>query len=227
MTLSNRRVLRHASLVLALLLAGCSSTSAPSTSWLPPTPAGQLPADYQLEVTRGVVLARIVPITNGEPGFGPITNTLVVQLRVADDPGEDLSPLEADARVFGSMSQRPSQWQYESPGLLAMSVVPTTYTGLLIGYPDRTSETTTSSIPQPSSNLRFAPLEIPAGTIVYIGDIELRQTISGTDWLLDKVAVSYAVRDEYDAAVADLRGRYPQLADVPVERRIAQPVPAQ
>jgi hypothetical protein len=209
---------------VALLLLGCASKSEPSRPLLPP-PAGQLPADYQPEVTRGVVLARIVPVTDGQPGFGAITNPLIIQLQPADDATEVFSPLGADARVWTTESQRPSQWRYESPGLLAMSVVPTKYAGLLIAYPDASHESATpSSIPEASSNLAFAPLEIPPGRIVYIGDIELRQTISTVDWLLDQVEVAYVVRDEYDAAVSALRARYPQLADAPVDRRIAQPI---
>lgn len=221
---STHRAVQYAGAALALLLVGCSSKAEPAKPWLP-TPSGQLPADYTPEVTRGILLARIVPVTDGQPGFGPITNPLFLQLQPADDPREVFTPFGADARVWTTESQRPSQWRYETPGLLAMSVAPNVYSGLLIAYPDPTHETATpSSIPEPSSQLTFAPLEIPPGKIVYIGDIELRQTISTVDWLLDKVDVAYAVHDEYDAAVAALRTRYPQLADVSVERRIAQPV---
>lgn len=207
-----------------LLLAGCTAAKKDLAEYLPP-PAGQLPAGYKMEVTRGVVVARINPVTNGEPGFGPITNHLIVQLQQVDDPTEVLDPFGADARVWGSPSQRPSQWQYETPGLLAISVTPTTYAGMLVAYPDPSHESfTPSSIPHPSGHLVFTPIKVPSGQILYIGDIEMQQTISGWDRLLDRVQITYVVHDNYDAAVAELHARYPQLADVPVERAIAQVV---
>ena len=222
LTAPRRRV---ATTLLGLfLLLGCSSAKKDLARYLPP-PAGQLPADYTIEVTRGVVLARINPVTNGEPGLGPITNALIIQLQVEGEAAEVLDPFGADARVWGSPSQRPSQWRYDAPGLLAMSVAPTAYAGMLIAYPDPSHESATpSSIPNPSAGLTFAPIKVAPGAIVYIGDIELRQTISGWDRLLDRVQVDYVISDNYDAAVAELRARYPQLADVPVERHIAQVV---
>ena len=186
-------------------------------------PAGQLPAGYQLEVTRGVLLARIEVVTDGQPGFGPITNPLVLKLQPADAADEVLDPLSANARVWTTNAERPSQWRDQPPGLLAMSVVATTYGGLLIAYPDFSHDrATASSIPEPSAALAFAPIEIPAGEIVYIGDIEIRQTVSAWDRLLDRVEVAYAVRDDCDRTVADFRARYPQLADTAVQRRVAQ-----
>ena len=220
------RRLRGAAVGLGLLLLACGSRPDVALPSLPP-PAGQLPANYQLEATRGVVLARLVVVTDGEPGFGPITNPLLVQLQPTDDPGEVFDPLGNDARVWTTASQRPSQWRYEPPGLLAMSVAPGSYSGLLLAYPDASHATATpSSIPSLSAGLVIAPLEVPAGTIVYVGDIEIRQTVSTWDWLLDRVEVTYAVRDDYDRAVADLRARYPQLAETPVERRVAQVIAA-
>ena len=189
-------------------------------------PAGQLPADYQLEVTRGVVLARIDVVTDGQPGFGPITNPLVLQFQPADSDDTVLDPLGSSARIWTTPAQRPSQWRQDTPGVLAMSLAAATYTGALIAYPDPSHESATpSSIPEPSANLAFAPVEIRPGAIVYLGDIEIRQTISAWDHLLDRVEVRYAARDNYDATVADFRARYPQLADTPVERRVAQIAP--
>ena len=55
---------------------------------------------------------------------------------------------------------------------------------------------------------------------MYVGDIELRQSVSGWDRLLDRVQVTYAVTDDYDRTVADFRAHYPQFADAAVQRRI-------
>jgi len=188
-----------------------------------PQPAGQLAADARPDDTRGVILARIAVVTNGEPGFGPISNPLVLQFRDAESDADTLSPLDPDAHLWTSDASRPSQWRYQPPGLLAVSVAASRYAGLLIAYPDDSHFTAApSSIPQPSAPLAFAPIEVPPGDIVYVGDIQIRQTASFWDVLLDRVEVTYAVTDEYDRAVADFRARYPQFAEVEVKRRVAR-----
>ena len=75
------------------------------------------------------MVARITVVTDGEPGFGPITNPLVLEFQPADASGEILDPLGKGARVWTTDSLRPSQWHYEPPGLLAMSVTANTYAG--------------------------------------------------------------------------------------------------
>ena len=217
-----RRALTTA--LLGLGLAACSSHDSLSLPNVEP-PAGQIPANYQLEETRGLVVARIAVVTDGEPGFGPITNPLVLEFQPADASDEILDPLGKGARVWTTNSMRPSQWHYEQPGLLAMSVTANTYAGMLIAYPDPShADATPSSIPEPSAGLVFSPLEVPPGEIVYVGDIELRQSVSGWDRLLDRVQVTYAVTDDYDRTVADFRARYPQFADAAVQRRVAKVV---
>jgi len=206
-------------MLLALGAVACSSRSALLPNVEPA--AGQIPANYQMEVTRGLLLTRISVVTNDEPGFSPITNPLVLEFQPVDDPAKVLDPLGKGARVWTTDSQRPSQWHYESPGLLAMSVVSTTYGGMLIAYPDPShTDATPSSIPEPSTPLAFAPLEIRPGEITYVGDIEIRQSVSGWDRLLDRVEVQYVVTDEYDRTVADFRARYPQFADAAVKRQV-------
>jgi hypothetical protein len=206
-------------LLLALGAFACSSRSALLPNVEPA--AGQIPANYQMEVTRGLLLARISVVTNDDPGFGPITNPLVLEFQPVNAPAEVLDPLGRDTRVWTTDSQRPSQWHYASPGLLAMSVVTTTYGGMLIAYPDPShADATPSSIPEPSTALAFAPLEVRPGEITYVGDIEIRQSVSGWDRLLDRVEVSYVVTDEYDRTVADFRARYPQFADAAVKRQV-------
>lgn len=207
---------------LALVAGACSSKPDISLPTLPP-PAGQLAAGAPLEESRGLILARIDVVTDGEQGFGPISNRLVLQFQAADDPIGSLEPLDPDAHIWTSAAQRPSQWQYQSKGLLAMSVVPDTYGSLLIAYPDHGHNTAApSSIPEPSAPLTFTPLTVPAGEIVYVGDIEIRQDASLWNQLLSRVDVSYVVHDDYDRTVADFRARYPQFADVEVQKKIAQ-----
>ena len=205
-------------MLLALGAAACSSHSMLLPNVEPA--AGQIPANYQMEVTRGLLLARISVVTDDTPGFGPITNPLVLEFRPVGS-AEVLDPLGKGARVWTTDWRRPSQWHYTSPGLLAMSVVATTYGGMLIAYPDPShADATPSSVPEPSAALAFAPLEVRPAEITYVGDIEIRQSVSGWDRLLDRVDVSYVVTDEYDRTVADFRAHYPQFADAAVKRQV-------
>lgn len=215
--------LTRVALVLGLAAgaAACKSTPDIRLPTLPP-PAGQIAAGAPLEETRGVILARIEVVTDGEPGFGPISNPLVLRFQPADDPVDSFDPIDPDAHIWTSESQRPSQWSYQPGGLLAMSVVPDTYGSLLIAYPDGGSATAVSSIPTPSGPLTFAPLSVPAGEIVYVGDIQIRQNASFWNVLLSRVDVDYAVRDDYERTVADFRARYPQLAGIDVRKQVAE-----
>ena len=212
----------------ALMVGGCSSTR--EAIKLPPQVSGELPRDYALESARGVALARIVVTTQGEPGLGPFTNPLYVQLHAGEGEGRadgeraTVTFPPPGTYVFGSESSRPSLWRYAPPGLMAVSLLGGTYDGLAIAYPDHSHDTATpASIPEPSTDLAFTPIEIPGQEIVYLGDIEIRQTYSGWDAFADKVAVRYAVTDNYDRTVADFRARYPQFAETAVKKRVVAP----
>ncbi|MDX2170023.1 MAG: hypothetical protein SF182_23335 [Deltaproteobacteria bacterium] len=215
----------------ALLMVGCSSRSSERLK-LPPTVSGQLPADYKLELSRGVAVARIVVTTQGEPGLGPFTNNpLYIQLHPGEgvERGADRSTATVTfpppgTYVFGGESSRPSLYRYEPPGLMAVSVLEGMYDGLAIAYPDMSHETATpSSIPAPSSDFAFTAVNIPGEEIVYLGDIEIRQSYSAWDVFSDKVDVVYAVTDNYDRTTADFRARYPQFADREIKRRVVVP----
>lgn len=209
--------------ILCLLLA-CGSR--PSLR-LPPQVAGQIPAGYQLGQGRGVVVARFSVTTQGEPGFGAITNPLVVELREqgagapADENPQGLTLTNDSARVFTSPCNAPTLWRHEDSGLMVASFRPGTYDGLVIAYPDVQHPEPPDSIPAPSQGLRFQPIEVPADTIVYIGDIQMRQHYGFWDRALDRVQVDFAVSDHFEQAVADFRARYPQFAATPVEKRLA------
>lgn len=208
------------------LALGCGSHARLS---LPPRVSGQIPADYRLEEARAIVLARISVVTNGQPGFGAITNPLMLQFQPGGAAGgatRTVTLSEPDTYVLsGTPSEVPSAWRYEPPGLLAMSIAPGTYDGLAIAYPDHSHHVTTpDSIPAPSLGFIFASIKIPPATVVYLGDIEIRQQYGWSGLALDRVDVSYTVRDDYARTVADFRARYPQLADVAVERRVVRAV---
>lgn len=218
-------------LAFSLALAGCGDTV---PLRVPPRLAGQMPRDHHLGDGRGVILARFSVTTQGEPGFGAITNPLLVELREVREPGawgtpdehpQGLSLPSADARVWTSDRDVPTLWQYAPPGLMAASFKPGTYDGLVLAYPDAQHDFMPDSIPAPSQGLRFEPIEIPGDTVVYIGTIEISQDYSFWDRMFDRVQVQFAVRDDYDRTVADFRSRYPQFRDTPVEKRLAKLVP--
>jgi hypothetical protein len=195
--------------------------------------AGQVASDYKLEGGRGLVLARFTVVTQGEPGFGAITNPMLVEFREVREPGawgtpdehpQGLSLPNPNARVWTSPSNMPTLWEYKKPGLMAASIKPGTYDGLVIAYPDAQHREMPDSIPAPSSGMAFEPVKIPAEAITYIGNIEIRQSYGFWDRLLDRVDVTYAVTDDYDKTVADFRALYPQLRDTPVEKRLAKVV---
>jgi hypothetical protein len=217
-------------LVVPLLLGPLLACGARPSLRLPPQVAGQIPAGYQLDQGRGVVLARFSVTTQGEPGFGAISNPLVVELREqgagepADENPQGLTLPNDHAFVFTSPRTVPTLWRYEDPGLMAASFRPGTYDGLVIAYPDVEHPVLPDSIPAPSQGLRFRPIEVPADTIVYIGDIQLRQHYGFWDRALDRVNVDFAVADEFEQTVADFRARYPQFAGTPVEKRLASAV---
>jgi hypothetical protein len=209
------------------LASGCSSH--PSIT-LPPQVAGQLPADYRMGHGRGLILARFTVSTQGQPGFGAISNPLLVELREAgmtpaDENPQGLALPHANAYVWGSERDVPTVWQYQPPGLMAASFKPATYDGLLIAYPD-TSESSMEpdSIPAPSRGMRFEPIALAPDSIVYIGNITVEQHYSFWDHALDRVHVDYTVSDDYERSLADFRARYPQFAETPVEKRLAKVV---
>lgn len=212
----------------AALVVGCGSKARDVI----PTPlAGQLAADYRLEPVRGVVLARVTVTTQGEPGFGAIGNPLIVEFReqgsvAPDENPQGLSLPNPDVRVWGSARDVPTLWRYQEPGLLAASLKPASYDGLVMAYPDADRTNMPDSIPAPSQWMRFEPIEVPADAIVYIGNIQIRQRYSFWDRALDRVQVEFAVHDDYDNTVADFRAHYPQFRETPVERRLARVVPS-
>ena len=85
---------------------------------------------------------------------------------------------------------------------MAASMRPGHYDGMVLAYPQR-DHYEEDSIPAPSRWMRFTPIEIPAGEIVYIGDIEITQQYDFWDRVFDRVEVSFAVRDDYDYFFVD------------------------
>ena len=218
-------------LTACLSLAACS---AESRLHLPPKLAGQMPPDYRLSEGRGVILARFTVTTQGQPGFGAITNPLLVELREVGEPGawgtpdatpQGLSLPSPDARVWTSARDVPTLWEYRPPGLMAASFRPGTYDGLVMAYPDTLHKHIPDSIPAPSQGMRFQPIEVPADTVVYVGTIDIRQHYDFWDWMLDRVQVEFSVRDDYEQTVAEFRSQYPQFRDTPVQKRLAEVVP--
>ncbi len=212
---------RSLPIALAVLLTACSSH--PEIS-LPPRVAGQIPADYRLEPARALVIARFAIFTEGQPGFGPIRNPLLVQFHEGEsnpkEQPQDLTFTNPDARVFTSEATRPMLWQYAPPGVMAMSFRPGTYNGVIIAYPDTLHPDRADSIPAPDRAMVITPMKIPADVIVYIGDIQVKQHYSGTDLMADRIRMDYAVVDGYDQTVADFRARYPQFKETAIEKRL-------
>jgi len=216
---------RWRSLSLLLLLLGCSTAA----KYVPQRLAGQVPPDYRLGNGRGVMIARFTVSTQGEPGFGAITNPLIVQFHQTDNPAapepikqnpQGLTFASDDARVWTSERNMPTLWEYRPPGLMAASFAPAVYDGLVIAYPDALKNTLPDSIPAPSQPLAFEPVTLPPDAVVYIGDIHIRQTYGFWDRMLDRIDVDYAVTDDYDTSVAEFRAQYPQFRDIPVEKRL-------
>src|SRR5262249_19882025 len=140
-----------------------------------------------------------------------------------DQNPQGLALPHANAYVWSSERDVPTVWQYQAPGLMAASFKPTSYDGLVIAYPDSSeSAMEPDSIPAPSRGMRFEPIALAPDTIIYIGDITIEQRYGFWDHALDRVHVDYAVRDDYERSVADFRARYPQFAEMPVEKRLAK-----
>ena len=220
--------------VLVALCLGLAACAGESPVRLPPRLAGQMPPDYRLSDGRGVILARFSVTTQGQPGFGAITNPLLVEFREVREPGASGTPDEhpqglslpsPDARVWTSDRDVPTLWEYRPPGLMAASFKPGTYDGLVIAYPDVQHNYMPDSIPAPSQGLRFEPIELQADTVVYVGSVDIRQEYSFLDRMFDRVQVAYTVRDDYDQTVAEFRSHYPQFKETPVKKHLAKVVP--
>lgn len=217
--------------LVVVLLAVVAACGAQPKLQLPPQVAGQAPADYQLEAGRGIALGRVVVVTEGKPGFGAISNPMLVQFFPGDGEGSiderrerTVTVTEPKAYVFGGAAGRPSVWPYRAPGLMALSLEAGSYDGLAIAYPDHSHDSSTpTSIPAPAAAFAFTPIAVDDEQIVYVGDIEIRQHYSWTDMLVDRIQVEYVVTDNYDKAVEDFRFLYPQFVDHPVERRVIHP----
>lgn len=220
------RAARLALLLGLSLLLGCTTVKPLLPAELP----GQLPKDAKLDQGRALILARISVTTNGEAGFGGISNPLLVELRHTgvtppDENPQGLTLPHPTARVWGAERDLPTLWRFEQPGLMAASFRPGSYDGLVMAYPDTSgSSSMPDSIPAPTRGMRFAPVEAQADEIVYLGDIHIEQSYGFWDKALDRVQVTYAVTDDYDKSVADFRARYPQFAETPVHKRLAKVV---
>lgn len=224
-----RRCLTAAAAATGLiLLAGCG------LQWpvnLPVRPAGQIPDDYQIEPARALVIARIHVTTDGQSGFGPISNPMYLEFNQGGDASkenvQDLTIADPRDQFFTSEAHRPMLWRYAQPGLLAMSLSPGTYDGIIIAYPDTSRlDRPADSIPAPNRPMLFAPLKIAPNTVVYIGDVEVKQTISWADLMFDRIQMNYAVVDRYDQTVADFRARHPQFQNAPIEKRLMTAIAA-
>lgn len=207
----------------SLLIAGCS-VHLPVRA-LPP--AGQIADDYRLEPARALVIAHVDVITGGQPGFGPIANPLYIELDQGDGSrghAAELAIADPRDRFFTSEAHRPALWQYASPGLLVMAVPPGTYDAMVIGYPDTSRlDRPADSIPVPNRPMRFAPVRLLPDTLTYLGDVEITQTFSWADLILDRIDVDYAIVDRCERTTADFRARYPQFGNAAVEKALLVP----
>ena len=222
-----------ATAVLSLLVA--CGTLLPRK--VPPRAAGQIPDDYRSEPARALILAQIDVTTDGASGFGPIGNPMILAFdaghgvqgdKVEDLSIPDLNPqsvLDRNAPWYTSDDYQPRLWRFAKPGLLAVSLRPATYDAMVVFYPDTARiDRPVDSIPAPNRPLLFVPLHVAPGSITYIGDIEVAQTIGWTDFALDRITMHYAVVDRYDQTVANFRARYPQFRSSEIEKRLVEPV---
>jgi hypothetical protein len=212
---------------IGLALLGCGSHTSPSL--LPQRIAGQIPENYRMTAGRALALVRFSVHTNGVRGFGAIGNPLMVQFHDAslpggawavDEPPQGLTLPGPEARVWSSGTDLPTLWSYAEPGLMAASFKPGTYDGMVIAYPDAQHEHLADSIPAPSRGMTFEPVELRAGTIVYLGHIRIEQRYGLWDQVFDRVHVDYTVTDDAERTIADFRARYPQFRDTPVEQHL-------
>jgi hypothetical protein len=211
-----------------LLLAACGALGVGR----PPSAPGQIPDDYRLAAGRTLVIGRVDVATNGRPGFGPVTNPMLLQLHPGDarsprDAADwtipDLNPLSVDDPNAGTEPYAGSRaiGRRTRTGLLALPVRPGSYDGLIVFYPDTARvDRPVESIPAPDRPLTFAPLRLDPGRIVYVGDIEVAQTATWPDRLRDRIAMRYTVRDRFAQTTADFRARYPQFRDAAIEKHL-------
>lgn len=214
-----------------LLLAACGALGIGR----PPGAPGQIPDDYRLARGRALVIARIDVATNGKPGFGPVPNPMLIQFHpgVGLSPADagaltipDLNPLSVNDPNVGPEAYEGAQptWHFAPSGMLALPLRPGSYDGLIVFYPDTLrSDRPVDSIPAPDRPLTFAPLRLEPERIVYVGDITVRQHVSWTDLLLDRIGMDYAVVDRFAQTAADFRARYPQFRRVEIEKRLLTP----
>lgn len=160
--------IRRNAVVLAAT-AVLSLQAACGTLWprqTPPRAAGQIPDDYRSVPARALVLAQINVTTDGECGFGPIGNPMILEFDagegVSKDKVEDLtipdlnpqSVLDRNAPWFTSDGYQPRLWRYAKPGLLAVSLRPGTYDAMIVFYPDTARvDRPVDSIPAPNRPL--------------------------------------------------------------------------
>lgn len=199
--------------------------------------AGQIPDDYASDPARALVVARIDVITEGQPGFGPIRNPMLLRFDAGEGVPKDKigdlttpdfeaqSVLSLDAENPPAEANEQPLWRYAAPGLLAMSLRPGAYDALAVFYPDTLRlDRPVDSIPSPSKPLIFAPLRISPASIVYIGDIQVKQSISWSDLIFDRVRMDYAVLDRYEQTIADFRVRYPQFGNAVITKHLVTPI---
>src|SRR5262249_12828810 len=119
---------------ICFVLAACSGYKSPIP--LPTKLAGQVAREYHLGDGRGLIRARFSVTTQGQAGFGAITNPLLVEFREVREPGawgtpdehsQGLSLPNPDAHVWTSERDVPTLWEYRPPGLMAASFKPGTY----------------------------------------------------------------------------------------------------
>ncbi len=163
------------------LCLGLVDCGAQSPLRIPPRLAGQLPPDYRLDGGRGIILARFSVTTQEGPGFGAITNPMLVESReegasgTPDEHPQGLSLASPRRPCLGVGSRPADAVAVSRTGLMVASFKPGTYDGLVIAYPDAQHDAMPDSIPAPSRGLRFEPIEVRADVIVYVGTILIRQ----------------------------------------------------
>ena len=187
------------------MLAGCAE--------LIGEPAASRRRLSEIKPGGGIVVTRVRVSTDGEEG-SPLT----------------LQPLEINFNALPSAAppliEFPSSthWYRPGDGLIATWVPATRYGSRGFGYAE-SAVLPGSGFPPPGGGLFFTPIAVEDGEIVYLGDIDVRQSYSFLGAVFNVSDMEFEVRDDFDQTVSAFRERYPELQERPVAHRVLQRIP--